>query len=126
MGTGRPGEWAPGRTKSKTEREKGWENDSRKKARITEKQKGRETNGRERKERQSEIFLRWRALFIIKLAMCVWGSQQLWNCLSENVLRQSSSLAVEPNSLAGETRAWGPAGGDQMAGCGRDLFSVFQ
>lgn len=56
MGTGRPGEWAPGRTKSKTEREKGWENDSRKKARITEKQKGRETNGRESKERVRNLF----------------------------------------------------------------------
>lgn len=47
------GPWA--RTRTKTEGEKGLENDSRGKARMTEKQKGRETNGRKKEERQKSF-----------------------------------------------------------------------
>lgn len=58
MGTERRGEWAWGRTRTETGGERGWENDGRKEEGMTEKQKGRQANGRKRKERPSKMVVK--------------------------------------------------------------------
>ena len=62
--------------RTKTEGEEGWENDSREEARMTEKQKGRETNGRKKRKDRNLFEVERRsggALSVFIIKPVVWG-----------------------------------------------------
>lgn len=66
-------------------------------------------------------------LFNVKLA--VWGEGVLSSPATDSQrIYPDTEIAFgsRTKQLGGETRAWGPAGGDQMAGCARGPFAVFQ